>query len=171
MTDSQNYKWQRRWTETDTDCWATQIRNMLFRARFGDVWLNQGVGRVEIYIEVFKTRLLDMDIQTQNSDIQDMDKVRTYKLLKRNFGCEDYMFCIANRMFRTAFSRFRGGLLKLECSEDRYNNIPCNERLCRLCKSDGETEYHFLLVCPNLSQTRSKYISFNIWYTYQSITK
>ena len=73
-------------------------------------------------------------------------------------------------MFRTAFSRFRGGLLKLECNEGRYNNIPFNERLCPLCKSDVETEYHFLLVCPNLSQTRSKYISL-IWYTYPSINK
>ena len=92
------YKLQRRWTETDTDCWATQSRNLLFRAGFGDVWLNQGVGRVDIFIKVFKTRLLDKDIQTQNSDIQDIDKLRlrTYKLLKLNFGCEDYMFCIAN---------------------------------------------------------------------------
>ena len=147
------YKLQRRWTETDTDCWATQVRNLLF-------------------IKVFKTRLLDMDIQTQNSDIhvQDMDKLRTYKLLKLNFGCEDYMFCIANRMFRTAFSRFRGGLLKLECNGGRYNNIPFNEMLCPLCKSDVETEFHFLLVCTNVSQTRSKYISF-IWYTYPSINK
>ena len=60
-----------------------------------------------------------MDIQTQNSDIQDMDKLRTYNLLKLNFGSEDYMFCVANRKFRTAFSRFRGGLLILECNEDR----------------------------------------------------
>ena len=37
-----------------------------------------------------------------------MDKLRT--LLKLNFGCEEYMFCTINRMFRTAFSTFRGGL-------------------------------------------------------------
>ena len=82
-----------------------------------------------------------MDIQTQNSDIQDMDKLRTYNLLKLNFGCEDFMFCIANQMFRTAFSRFRGSFLKLECNEGRYSNIPFNEILCPLCKSDVETEY------------------------------
>ena len=46
--------------------------------------------------KVFKTRLLDMDTQTQSSAIQDMDKFRTYKLLKLNFGYEEYMFCIVN---------------------------------------------------------------------------
>ena len=54
-----------------------------------------------------KTRLLEMDTQAQSSDIQDMNKLRTYKLLKLNFGCEEYMFCIVNKMFRTAHSRFR----------------------------------------------------------------
>ena len=123
-----------------------------------------------VLIKVFKTRLLDMDIQTHNSDIQDMDKLRTYRLLKLNGGCHDHIFCVANRMFKTAFSRFRGGLLKLECNEGRYNNIPFSERICPLCNSDIQTEYHCLLVCPSLSQIRSKYSSF-IWYTYPSINK
>ena len=59
------YKLQRRWTVTDTDCWATQIRNILFRVGFGDVWLNHRVGHVPHFLKVFKTRLLDMGTQTQ----------------------------------------------------------------------------------------------------------
>ena len=96
-------------------------------------WHHKGVWQlVSQFIMVFKTRLLDMDTQTQHSDIhvQDMDKLRTYKLLIHYFGCEEYMFCIVNRMFRTAFSRFRGGLLALACNEGRYNNTPFAERLC-----------------------------------------
>ena len=164
------YRLQKSWTETDTDCWATQIRNLLFRMGFGDVWLNQGVGQVPQFIKVFKTRVLDIDIQTQISDIQDMEKLRTYRLLKHDFGCEEYMFCITNRSFRTVFSKLRGGFLKIACNEGRYNNRSFDERLCPLCKTDIETEYHFLLVCPNLSHIRSKYISF-IWYTYPSENK
>ena len=44
------------------------------------------------FLKAFETRLLDMDPQTQISDIQDMDKLRTYKLLKLNFGCKEFMF-------------------------------------------------------------------------------
>ena len=72
-------------------------------------------------------------------------------------------------MLKTVYSRFRGGLLSLACTEGRYNNTPFVERLCPLCKSDIETEFHFLLVCQNLSQIRSKYISF-IWYTYMYLS-
>ena len=117
-----------------------------------------------------KTRLLDMDTQAQSSVIQDMNKLRSYKLLKINFGCEEYMFCIVNKMFRTAYSRFRGGLLSLTCNEGRDNNAPFAERLCPLCKSDIESEFHFLFVCSNLSQIRLNYISI-IWYTYPTVDK
>ena len=61
----------------DIDCRATQIRNLLFREGFGDVWLNKGVGHRPHFLKVFKTRLLDMDTQTQSSDIQDMDLEHT----------------------------------------------------------------------------------------------
>ena len=49
-------------------------------------------GACASFLKAFETRLLDMDTQTQISDIQDMDKFRTYKLLKLNFGCGEYMF-------------------------------------------------------------------------------
>ena len=121
------YKLKTRWTKTNTNCWAFQVRDLLFRTGLGDVWLNQGVERIEIFLKHFKTRLLDIDMQTQNSDIQDMDRLRTYKLIKTNFGCENYLFLVKIKMFRKALVRFRGSLLKLECSEGRYKNVPFNE--------------------------------------------
>ena len=47
--------------------------------------LNQEVGHMLQFLKVLKTWLLDMDTQTQSSDIHDMDILRTYKLLKVNF--------------------------------------------------------------------------------------
>ena len=91
--------------------------------------------------------LIEMDIQTLNMDIRDMDRLRTYKILKASFGTESYLFNIKNRVFRTLFTKFRGGLLKLECNVGGYINIPFQERLCPLCHSDVETEFYFLLVC------------------------
>ena len=67
-------------------------------------------------------------------------------------------------------SRFRGGLLRLNCNEGRYNGIPFDERVCPLCEGGIETEYHFLLICPNLAHIRSKYIS-AVWYTFPSTEK
>ena len=72
------------------------------------------------------------------------------------------MFYIVNEMFRTSYSRFRGGLLSLVCNEGRYDNTPFVERLCPLCKNGIETplrdlfrvysnrcEFHFFQVYVN----------------------
>ena len=99
-----------------------------------------------------------------------MDRLRTYKLLNSNFGCENYLHCIKNKAFRSVMSRFRGELLRLKCNEGRYNGIPFDERVCPLCEGGIETEYHFLLICPNLSHKGSKYI-LSIWYTFSSTEK
>ena len=166
----QCYKLQKRWTETDTKCWALDIRDLLFKTEFGEVWLNQGIGQVDVFLKVFKTRVFDIDMQTQSSEIQDMDRLRTYKTLKTTFGCEQYVFAVKNKFYRTAMSKLRGGLLKIGCNEGRYSNTPFHERICILCNQDVETEYHFLLVCPALSHIRSTHIS-AIWFTYPSVDK
>ena len=136
------------------------------------MWLNQGVGHINSFLRVFKQKLIDMDIQALNMNIREMDRLRTYKILTTSFGTGSYLFNVKNRVFRTLFTKFRGGLLKLECNVGRYNNIPFQERLCPLyvCHSDVETEFHLLLVCPGLVPVRTKYFS-AIWYTYPSMDK
>ena len=88
---------QRRWVANDTECWLFHIRNLLFSSGFGEVWLNQGVGNKQAFLKFFKQRLKDMDMQSLNMDIQDMDRLRTYKILKVKFGTESYLFNIKIR--------------------------------------------------------------------------
>ena len=76
-----------------------------------------------------------------------MDRLCTYKILKKNFGCEQYLFSVKNKLCRTAMTKFRGGLLRISCNEGRYNRTPLNERFCLLCNQDVDTEYYFHLVC------------------------
>ena len=111
-----------------------------------------------------------MDMLALNMDIREMDRLRTYNILKVRFGTESYLFNMKNRVLRTLFTKFRGGLLKLEGNVGRYTSIPFQDRLCPLCHSDIETEFHFLMVCPGLMTVRMKYLS-AIWYTYPSIDK
>ena len=39
----------------------------------------------------FKDRNRDIDISCLFNDIHNMDRLRTYKILKTNFGCERYL--------------------------------------------------------------------------------
>ena len=41
----------------------------------------------------------------------------------------------------------------------RHNNIPHNERVCKLCNNNNiENEYHFTLIYPALRKNRVKFI-------------
>ena len=45
----------------------------------------------------------------------------------------------------------------------RYTNTPINDCNCKLCHSDIEDEFHFVLKCPHIHDIRCKYIEKYYW--------
>jgi len=43
--------------------WVTLLKNLLSTLGFYEVWLAESVGNVDVFIHVFKQRLLDVNIQ------------------------------------------------------------------------------------------------------------
>ena len=43
--------------------WAYLVRDLLSRMGFQDVWLNQGVGNMELFLSLFKQRITNNFIQ------------------------------------------------------------------------------------------------------------
>lgn len=73
------------------------------------------------------------------------DQYRNFKsLLER----EKYLSCITETKLRNTLIQFRCGLLKIEQNEGRWQGINPSQRLCPLCKSAIENEFHFILICP-----------------------
>ena len=87
------YKIQCKWLEAKplTNCWAKDVKDTLLAQGFGYVWYNQGVGNIALFLRNFKERNRDIDISCLLNDIHNMDRLRTYKILKTNFGCERYL--------------------------------------------------------------------------------
>ena len=59
-----------------------------------------------------------------------------------------------NRVQRSYVAQIRMGVLPLNIETGRYRNIPIENRLCDICKSDVETETHFILYCNSYSDMR-----------------
>ena len=55
------------------------------------------MGHENEFWKVFKQKLIDMDMQALNMDIREMDRLRTYKILKVRFGTERYLFNMKNK--------------------------------------------------------------------------
>ena len=83
------------------------------------------------------------------------NKLRTYRLYKKDLITEPYLRAIMHRNKRRNFSRFRCGNLPLHIETGRYNkpSTPLNDRICPFCSSI-ETESHFLLNCTFYNDIR-----------------
>ena len=122
-------------------------------------WYNQGVGDEQIFISMFEEGLFDTHIQSWRYEIEDMTKLRTYKLLKENLICEDYLNEIDIASYRKILTKLRGSLLRdLRANTGRYEYIPFEDRICSLCTSSIEDGCHFLLQCNVYSSVRKDFI-------------
>ena len=83
-----------------------------------------------------------------------------YKHLKTGFMFENYLNVLPERL-RVPLSRLRLSSHSLRIETGRYHRarIERNQRLCVLCDSDTEDEYHFVIKCPVYNDIRIKYVN------------
>ena len=154
------YKLQCKWLEGNprTNCWVRNLRDLLLAYGFGYAWYNQGVGNELTFLRRFEQKEKDIDISLWFMEVTDMNRLRTYRILKDRFCFEDYLndnMCVS---YKQLFVKFRGGLLDLKANTGRFEGIPYHERICQVCNSDIETEMHFLLECPYYDHLRQEFI-------------
>ena len=89
-----------------------------------------------------------------------MPKLRTYRSFKSEFKTQAYVKAnVLNARQRSAVVKMRNGTYPLEIELGRYRGIPVENRVCILCRSEPETEDHFLLNCAKTDDIRQKLIS------------
>ena len=92
-----------------------------------------------------------------------MDKLRTFRLFKRELSAEPYLYLFAPRRIRSAIAKFRIGNHDLAIETGRHEKLPVEKRLCKLCLSINKTfvedEYHVLLKCEFYDELRNAYIN------------
>ena len=81
-----------------------------------------------------------------------------YKHLTDNFELQYYLRKNITPNFQKLLCKIRISCHPLAVETGRYSNTPRAQRLCPLCKSDIEDEYHFLLICPAYDSVRTKFI-------------
>ena len=55
--------------------------------------------------------------------VQSKPKLRTYRMLKEDFGTEPYVLSNIPKYKRSLFAQFRSGILPLHIETGRYSNI------------------------------------------------
>ena len=70
--------------------WTSHIRCLLERYGFSFVWISQGVGGVDVYMEIEKTKLQEHFKNMCFTDVGNTNKLPIYSTFKREFKPERY---------------------------------------------------------------------------------
>lgn len=143
--------------------WAYLVKDLLSRLGFYEVWLNQGVGNIEIFLSLFKQRLTDNFVQNWLERLNNSSRASFYVNIAV-FQPKLYLDSVKVIKFRTAISRLRVSSHRLEIEAGRWARPykPVNERLCNVCNRI-EDEFHFVLECRLYSMLRRIYIDKYYW--------
>ena len=113
-----------------------------------------------------KSQFIDKWLKDINN-INDNPLLRTYRLIKHDFGMEPYLNEVSNFKYRKSISKLRASSHTLAIEKLRHSKIrpPFEQRLCRNCLL-VEDEVHFLTKCDKYHEERVKlYNSLDLNYT------
>ena len=133
--------------------WVQRIKLILSENGMGYIHIENN--EVNAHKKVF-ARQADIRNQTSLSNISKPDsKLKTYSLIKKDLGTENYLIDVINTKHRVALSKFRPSNHELMIEVGRHKRVPKEERLCPLCPNPVvEDEIHFLVNCQSLNDIR-----------------
>lgn len=144
--------------------WASTIKHLLSRLGFLEVWNAQGVGNINNFLHIFRTRVKDIYIQEWHARLENSTRARFYVNIA-SFEHHRYLELLNVEKYRTSLCRLRVSSHRLEVERGRWakpNKIPLDNRKCRIC-GVLEDEYHFILECSIYNELRKTYIKQYFW--------
>ena len=143
--------------EKGKKCWVTGIREILSKAGFMHIWLNQGVCNKKLFLSQFKQRLVDMYLQEWTASVRNKERYDLYKSVQIDFGNVQYFKIVTIYCLRVALTQIRLGVLPIRSNTERFCESP-DAKFCPFCKNVDENENHFMFVCPLYADLRSKFL-------------
>ena len=141
-------------------CYFSNLKQMLDR-------VDSSIWPVSIERVIDNDTLMNLESSMKNNYFQvwknvlkNSSKLSFYSTFKEFYEQEPYLNVLRNFEQRRLFTKFRISNHQLAIETGRYYNIPRDDRLCSLCKTNMiETEQHLILHCPTYSNFRSEFQS------------
>ena len=151
--------------------WVLLVKKLLSNLGFYEVWLQQNVCDVDIFLILAKQRLKDNFVQKWNQELNQSSRAIFYRS-NANFEFGDYLDMIIVRKFRYALAKLRTSSHRLEVEMGRWarpERIAFENRKCKHCQI-LEDDFQFILECPLYSNIRTLYVK-RYYYTRPNMFK
>ena len=136
--------------------WASSVKNTFEKSDLLDVYLNETPSTTTTtYCQLFE-REKEVFIQAALDSIQNLRKMRTYRLLKKSWALEDYLLTITDIKDRIALTKLRLSNHNLSIEKGRHQDLHLYDRTCPFCPEHIENELHFLIKCPTYESLRRR---------------
>ena len=149
------YDWDR---SLGLESWGSEIRHI--SASLG-IDINSNDGDVFSLTDAYNI-FLNQNRATWQSEAHRKPKLRTFVQIHDFDSNQLLVKSGLTRYQRSLLSQLKSGILPLKIETDRYQGIPPDRRICKLCDlNTPEDEAHFLFSCPTLTPVRdSAYVYF-----------
>ena len=130
----------------------------MYKYDFDEVWQSQGVGNVSAFMKLFKERLITRYKQEWFYNIHNKERYQLFRTFKSELVLSTYLIDLKHVQSRTHLIRFRLGVSQLNTHKLRYSRANNANTNCPFCRTEIESELHFLFVCPAYADLRNYYI-------------
>ena len=141
---------------SDKCLWVKFVKSILCDLGFSHVWNNHSTFNSYSLLASIKNKLKERFISFWEKRMlgeETSKKLRTYRLVKQDFGIESYLELVHDKSVRKCLTSLRISAHRLRIERGRYVGEKPEERLCLTCNSI-ENEVHFLCKCQKYKYQR-----------------
>jgi hypothetical protein len=133
--------------------WFTEVQYIV-----STLGLNSNIidGELVCLTEAYN-KLLERNRNMWHLEAEKKPKLRTYIRIHDFDSKQTLLKANLTRYQRSLLSQLKFGILPLKLETDRYQGIPIEQRICKICDIKSvEDEPHFLFICPALAEARRR---------------
>ena len=138
--------------------WIRCINDILVAVGRPDLFRTEPVNDPNsVKMDISRT-LSDLYIQEWNEKANVSSKGKQYLLFKDNLNFEKYLINVS-KFYYSKIIKYKTGNHRLPVETGRWDDIPLNERKCKICTIDDiGDEYHYLFTCDYFTSDRKLYL-------------
>ena len=148
--------------------WVSSIHSLLTKFGFEEVLRNHQID--QIHIADISLKIKDHFAQKINETLFNdnrqgnmKNKLRSYRLFKKELNYESYIDIIKNPYMRASLTQFRLSAHQLNIETGRHHKMALEKRICKCCKTNEiEDEMHFLFNCPLYEMERKDILNMDV---------
>lgn len=134
--------------------WIHSIKTTLNNIGYSGIWDSHSFPNAKWFSKAAKQKLRDLFLVEW---YQNIESNVNYRIFKHTFIFESYLTSIPRNLLYY-FTSFRTRNHRLPVETGRWANIDIKERKCNLCRTATGDEFHYLLICDKLKESRKEFI-------------